>query len=592
VKKKRNLPLATIAGLLRIYLSPQKGRAILLVILLFGGIGLQLANPQIVRYFLDTAEARSGIEKLFGAAALFMGIAIMRQIVTVATTYVSENVAWTATNLLRADLALHCLKLDMTFHKRYKPGELVERVDGDVNQLANFFSQLIIRLGGSLLLVMGVLVLLWWQDWRIGASIAAAALIGMVVLNWLNRHTVPRWQIVREADAKLFGYLEEWLGGTQAIRTNRAEGFVMRRLYESLRARWQSVMAAMQLQVLVADLPLGVFALAYSSAYILSSGMFRDGLVTIGEVYLIFYYLSVMEDPLWEISRQIEDLQRAAASINRITELRQIRPALDEGPGVEFPPGPIAVTFDDVSFYYADDVESQVLRNINFTIRPGRTLGLLGRTGSGKSTLSKLLFRFYDPTGGAIYLGDGDAHQFDIRLAQKAVLRHRIGMVTQEVQLFRASVRQNVTLFDDTIEDEQVLQAIEDVGMGPWLSGLPDGLETTLEAGGGGLSAGEAQLLAFARVFLTDPGLVILDEASARLDPATELLLESAVDRLLSNRTGIVVAHRLGTIQRADDIMILDGGRIAEQGARLDLAGREDSLFYQLMQTGLQETMA
>jgi ABC-type multidrug transport system fused ATPase/permease subunit len=592
VKKKRNLPLATIAGLLRIYLSPQKGRAILLVILLFGGIGLQLANPQIVRYFLDTAEARSGIEKLFGAAALFMGIAIMRQIVTVATTYVSENVAWTATNLLRADLALHCLKLDMTFHKRYKPGELVERVDGDVNQLANFFSQLIIRLGGSLLLVMGVLVLLWWQDWRIGASIAAAALIGMVVLNWLNRHTVPRWQIVREADAKLFGYLEEWLGGTQAIRTNRAEGYVMRRLYESLRARWQSVMAAMRLQVLVADLPLGVFALAYSSAYILSSGMFRDGLVTIGEVYLIFYYLSVMEDPLWEISRQIEDLQRAAASINRITELRQIRPVLDEGPGVEFPPGPIAVTFDDVSFYYADDVESQVLRNINFTIRPGRTLGLLGRTGSGKSTLSKLLFRFYDPTGGAIYLGDGDAHQFDIRLAQKAVLRHRIGMVTQEVQLFRASVRQNVTLFDDTIEDEQVLQAIEDVGMGPWLSGLPDGLETTLEAGGGGLSAGEAQLLAFARVFLTDPGLVILDEASARLDPATELLLESAVDRLLSNRTGIVVAHRLGTIQRADDIMILDGGRIAEQGARLDLAGREDSLFYQLMQTGLQETMA
>jgi ATP-binding cassette subfamily B protein len=232
-----------------------------------------------------------------------------------------------------------------------------------------------------------------------------------------------------------------------------------------------------------------------------------------------------------------------------------------------------------------------VLTDITFTLPPGRVLGLLGRTGSGKSTLTKLLFRFYDPVTGAIRLGDGNGRAYDIRDAQQAQLRRRIGLVTQEVQLFHATVRDNLTLFDDTIADERILQVIRELGLGNWFAALPAGLATRLD-GNSGLSAGEAQLLAFARVFLANPGLVILDEASSRLDPATEQLIEQAIDRLLAGRTGIIIAHRLATVQRADEIMILDGGHIGEYGLRLELAYNPNSRFYHLLQTGLEEAYA
>jgi ATP-binding cassette subfamily B protein len=180
----------------------------------------------------------------------------------------------------------------------------------------------------------------------------------------------------------------------------------------------------------------------------------------------------------------------------------------------------------------------------------------------------------------------------DIRQARQSELRRRIGMVTQDVQLFQASVRHNLTLFDESVPEARISQVVKDVGLGDWLASLPQGLETVLEAGGSGLSAGQAQLLAFARVLLADPGLVILDEASSRLDKATEAHIEKAVDRLLQDRTGIIVAHRLSTVQRADEIMILEDGHIAEYGPRGELAQDADSLFYSLLQTGLEEAMA
>jgi ATP-binding cassette subfamily B protein len=165
-------------------------------------------------------------------------------------------------------------------------------------------------------------------------------------------------------------------------------------------------------------------------------------------------------------------------------------------------------------------------------------------------------------------------------------------MVTQEVQLFRATVRENVTFFDETVPDDQIRAVLDELGMGVWLAGLPRGLDTMLESGSGGLSAGQAQLLAFARIFLRDPGLVILDEASSRLDPATETLIERAVDRLLTHRTGVIIAHRLATVDRADDILILERGRAVEFGAREALAADPDSRFSALLRTGMEELLA
>lgn len=233
------------------------------------------------------------------------------------------------------------------------------------------------------------------------------------------------------------------------------------------------------------------------------------------------------------------------------------------------------------------ELKEMVLLDIDFTLKPGRVLGLLGRTGSGKTTLTRLLFRLYDPDEGCIRLGGVDLRHLHVQ-----ELRRSVGMVTQNIQLFHATVRENLTFFDDSIPDERVIEAIRDLGLLSWFQALPKGLDTELESGGGGLSAGEAQLLAFTRIFLRDPGLVILDEATSRLDPATEHLIEVAVDKLIRNRTAIIVAHRLGTVQRADDILIIEDGQICEFGARLELAGDPASRFYHLLETGMEDVLA
>jgi ATP-binding cassette subfamily B protein len=296
----------------------------------------------------------------------------------------------------------------------------------------------------------------------------------------------------------------------------------------------------------------------------------------------------MLSGPLQTIREHASDLQQASASVDRIQALLDLRPSVTDpvSPAVAaLRPGPLSLEFEDVSFHYDDDQD--VLRDVSFAVQPGRVLGVLGRTGSGKTTLTRLIFRLYDPAQGRLCL-DG----VDLRGLPVAEVRRRVGMVTQDVQLFRASIRDNLTFFSPAIDDTQIERALRELRLWEWVQSRPQGLDTVLSAGGGGQSAGEAQLLAFARVLLRDPGLVVLDEASSRLDPATENLLERAVDRLFASRTGLVIAHRLRTVQRADDILILEGGRVVEYGSRLALAADHRSRFYQLLQTGMEEALA
>jgi ATP-binding cassette subfamily B protein len=249
------------------------------------------------------------------------------------------------------------------------------------------------------------------------------------------------------------------------------------------------------------------------------------------------------------------------------------------------PARPIEIAFQNVTFAY--NGSDSVLNGLSFQLRPGSVLGLLGRTGSGKTTLARLIFRLYDPKSGRI-----EINGTDLRALHLATLRSSIAIVTQDVQLFRATIRDNLTFFDRSISDERILATLDELELGDWYRSLPKGLDTKLDTGSRSLSAGEGQLLAFARVFLRNPGLVILDEASSRLDPATEQRLERAIDKLLQNRTAIIIAHRLATVHRADEIMILEGGSVSEYGNRTQLATDPNSRFYQLLQTGLEEVLA
>ena len=579
-----NIPLKQYWELLAGHIKPQKGRFSLLALLLLGSISLQVVNPQIVRTFIDSATSGAATSTLAVAALAFMGIALFQQVVAVSATYVGENVAWTATNALRADLARHCLALDMSFHNDTSPGELIERIDGDVTELSNFFSQLVIRVIGNLILLCGVLVALLLEDWHTGLVVTVFAAIALYALNRVRGLAIPHQKALRAATADLMGFLEERLAGTEDIRSCGAVDFVIRGLYELMYVmlgHWRkagmmfvalrSVGGVMLLLVRVTPLVIGYY-------------LFQGGAITLGTAYILVYYTNLLARPIRELNQQVESLQNIGASTERLADLYRIESKIQDGPGADLLAGPLSLAFDRVSFAYVDD--EPVLEDLSFGLEPGRVLGLLGRTGSGKTTLARLVFRLYDPTAGHIALGGAD-----VRQAELSDLRQHVAIVTQDVQLFQASVRDNLTFFNRGIPDQQIRRVIEELELADWYGSLPHGLDTRLEAGGRDLSAGEAQLLAFTRVFLRDPGLVILDEASSRLDPATEGRIERAVDRLLQGRTAVIIAHRLGTVQRADDILILEGGRVAEHGARERLASDPSSRFYHLLQTGLEEML-
>ncbi len=580
-----NIPLKRYWDLLVAHLRFQRERFALLVVLLLGSIGLQILNPQLMRYFIDEALQGENGSNLTLIAAGFIALALVQQIVAVSATYVGENVAWRATNALRAELAAHCLRLDMSFHNDTSPGELIERIDGDVHELAMFFSRLVILIVGNILLLFGIIVVMFYEDWRLGIAFGVFALLTIYGLNSVRSIAVPHDKALRETNADLFGFLEERLSGTEDIRANGSVPFVLRGLFElqtKILGIWQTAWNMHFVVRLVAGLMLmGGFTIAFIGGY----SLYREGSISIGTAYLIIYYMGLMARPIRELTNQVESLQNIGASIERLSDLRAIQPQIVSGSGAEIAHGPLAVAFDDVSFGYLED--ELVLKNLSFKLAPGSILGLLGRTGSGKTTITRLLFRLYDPTRGTVALNETNITQPTLNQ-----LRTRVAMVTQEVQLFQASVRDNLTFFNRDIPDERILEVIEDLELGDWYRSLPNGLDTELETGGKGLSAGQGQLLAFARVFLHDPGLVILDEASSRLDPATEQIIERVVDKLLKNRTAIIVAHRLGTVQRADNIMILDEGEVAEFGDREALTRDPSSRFYNLLQTGLSEVLA
>jgi len=293
----------------------------------------------------------------------------------------------------------------------------------------------------------------------------------------------------------------------------------------------------------------------------------------------------MLRQPTEQIRKEVQDLQQADASIGRIEALLATTPRLADvadGPGVALPPGPLAVELSDVSFGYAED--TPVLRDVSVYLEPGHVLGVVGRTGSGKTTLTRLLLRLYDPSAGVVRLGG-----VDLRAVRLAAVRARVGLVTQEVQLFNASVRDNLTIFDDGVPDDRISTVLDTLGLASWLRELPRGLDTLLGPGGTELSAGQAQVLACARVFLRDPDVVILDEASSRLDPATERLVHTALGRLLEGRTGIIVAHRLDTIALADDVLVLEDGQVREHGPRLGLAADPTSRFAELLRVAAEE---
>jgi ABC-type multidrug transport system fused ATPase/permease subunit len=581
-----NLPVRRYFALLTTYLKPQRTKTILMIVCLLAGIAFQLIYPQITSHFIDTVSSHGPVSTLVAAGVLYIVMALLNQGIGVAGTYFSQYVAWTATNQLRSDLMAHCLGLDMGYHKAHTSGEMIERIDGDVDALSNFFSQFAVNLLSNLLLLVSMLVLFFLVHWLVGVVMTVFALLALALLAYLRGRAIPLWKEQRRMSATYYGFLGERLDGLEDIRANGAGPAIVRSFYQLLQ-NWLPINnRANWIGNLSGPIMLCFFICGNALALGLGFYLWRSHTVSLGTVYLLFAYTSTLSQPLSQIQDELADLQQAEACIQRVETLLNTYSALTDTGTKNLPAGPLKVEMCEVEFAY--EKEEIVLHKLSLALAPGRQLGIVGRTGSGKTTLARLLFRLYDPQAGEICINDVPLPEIGLH-----ELRRHIGMVTQDVQLFHASVRDNLTFFADDIPDAQIIAVLQEIGLRNWFNTLADGLETRLGSGEGetGLSAGEMQLLACARVFLVDPGIIILDEASSRLDPATEALIDQAITRLLEHRTALIIAHRLSTLQRVDEILMLEDGHIVEYGERIALEADTQSRFARLLHSDMQEVL-
>ncbi|NDL56286.1 ABC transporter ATP-binding protein [Phytoactinopolyspora mesophila] len=566
-------------------LRPGPRATVVLIVLVAATTVLPLLAPLLTRSFVDGAIAGDSLQTLTLIALGYLGLAVSGQVARLLTAWLASQLAWDGTNRLRELLAAHALGLDMAYHGQRTPGEMIERVDGDVDALAQFVVAFLLDVVVSILLLLGVIVVVFTVDARIGGVLLAYCLLLGFGMMRAQRLAVPAATRTRERHAALFGNLEERLAGAEDIRANGAGAHVVNRFHQSSARLYRADLRAEKISG-------GLYAgttLAFAVGTALMLGMAawtqQAGTLTVGTAVLLFQYMQMVRTPFERLIDQLKNYQRALAAVARVGGLlAEQRTLAEPDQPRELPPaGPLSVEMQNVGFAYPDDDE-QVLTEVNLYLEPGETLGLVGRTGSGKTTIARMVLRLYDPTTGTVRVGGVDLR--DVGLAS---VHRRVGIVTQDVQLFAASVRDNLTLFRDADEDpdhlgdDRLRAVLTDVGLADWFAALPDGLDTVLAQQGSGVSAGEAQLLAFARAFLTDAGVVVLDEASSRLDPATELRIDAAIDQLLAERTGVLIAHRLSSLARVDKIAVVDDGRIVEYGRRDDLAADPHSRFGQLL---------
>ncbi|MGH8896157.1 MAG: ABC transporter ATP-binding protein [Egibacteraceae bacterium] len=571
-------------------LRPQRRVLAVLAVGLAASGALPLAGPQLLRAFIDRAVAGASVARLLAIAAAYAVLGLLTQVATVGATYVATRVSWTVLNDLRERAAAHALRLELAYHAATQPGRLIERIDGDATAMSTFFTNFVIKVVSAGVTVAGALLLVAREDWRIGLAMAAFAAMAITVTALLRNRAVPQSTAERAAYSAVIGVVEEQLDGAEDVRALGAGPHALDRHERASGAFLSKVMVAARARVWIWVSTMGSFAAGGMLMLLAGEMLQRRGLVTVGTVFLLFQYTQVLRRPIELIAEQLQELQRAAAGAARMRTLLDTQPAMETSGRALLPAGALSVDFEGVEFCYADvrgeppsgagggDTPGRlVLRDVNLAVSPGQVVGLVGHTGSGKTTLARLSLRLADPTRGVVRVGG-----VDLRDVDADELRRRVAVVTQDVQLFTASVRDNLTLFDAAPPDAALADLLDGLGLGGWLHALPAGLDTVLGEDTQP-SAGQGQLLGLGRAFLRDPGLVLLDEASSRVDPATAALVERALDRLLAGRTAVVIAHRLRAVERADVVVVLEHGRIVETGARSALVADPASRFSALL---------
>jgi ATP-binding cassette subfamily B protein len=465
---------------------------------------------------------------------------------------------------LRADLLAAALAQPLAVLSETAAGEVLDRVDDDTHELGVLLRRMVWDLARTLLRAGPMWVvagLTWWPAWLLFPLVAVVTVVAVRPLT----AEVARRKIAEEiAWTDHAAAMEEGVAARDDLRSSLGQSYLVRRCAE-LSALVQARVAATSRTASRLSRRAGLLlhGLLAGSA-VAGVALVSSGQMSTASLVTLFLVTSAFVGQIDQIARHVPDLQQGLGALARLRQLLSVES--EPTGGLPLPGGPLAVSVQGLSFAYPEGTFA--LQDVDLQVPAGRTTALVGRTGSGKSTLAALLSRAMDPPRGTVHLGGVDVLDLDLQQ-----LRTAVGVVTQRTEILAASLTDNVTLFVD-VPRRVVVDALDTLGLGDWVAGLPDGLDTMLGPGGTMLSSGEEQLVAFARLLVRDVQVVVLDEATARMDPVTEARVVRAAERLLSHRTGVVVAHRLSTTARADDVVLLDAGRVVQQGSREELAGQ------------------
>jgi ATP-binding cassette, subfamily B, bacterial len=562
-------------------LRPQARRVAAALAMVVLWTGTVLAGPYLVRYGIDHGINEGNAGALNVAVAAYVVVAILAYVTNRIQITLISRVGEDFLRRLRIRVFDHLQRLSMPFYDRSKAGVLVSRMTSDVDSLAELIQLgLAMFVSNALLLVVSVIVLtsVSWQLMLVCMLALPPVILASIKF---QRDSNDAYLDVRDRIGSTLSHLQEGIAGVRVVQAFAREEVEVGRFERGNRELYDSHMRS----VAISAWYLPVIELAGWGTTALALGVggwwVHEGMLTVGTVAFFVLTLSNLFEPVQQLSQLFNMVQSAGAGLYKLYELldtpmdvRERPGAVDlAGSGDSADSGDVEV--DGVSFAYGDG--PTVLRDVSLRIPAGTRLALVGPTGAGKSTLAKLVARLYDPTSGSVRLGG-----VDLRDATLASLRGRIVVIPQEGFLFNGSIRDNVRLARAEATDVEVDDALRAVGAYERFAALPDGLDTEVRERGSRLSAGEKQLVSLARAALADPAVLVLDEATSSLDPGTEVLVESAVDRLLDGRTVVVIAHRLSTSERADVVGVVDGGELVELGTHADLVaagGRYASLY-------------
>ena len=562
--------LRRLAGLLR----PYRSRILVSALLLVLQAGALLAGPALVGYGIDEGLQAGNVAALNRAAALYLAMAVAGFFLGRAVILLVNRTGEMFLRGLRNRVFHHLTGLDLGFYEREKTGRLVARMTSDIDSLQELLSQGVVLFVQNVLLFTGAAIVILLLSWQLAVGVLVIVPPVWLATRWFRTRSNRAYLEVRDRIASNLTNLQESLEGIRVVQAFGRERAFTRRFRTSNEAQYEANLETVRLSAIY--FPIIEFAGVLGTAVIIGYGgwLSAEGIVTVGTVSAFVLYLNNLFEPIQQLSQLYNMFQSAGAALQKLFGLLDTSSGVPERAGAIDLPASAPIEVDDLWFAYG---EEPVLRDVTLRIEAGERVALVGPTGAGKSTLAKLIARFYDPISGSVRIAGADLR--DVTLDS---VRRRMVVVPQEGFLFSGTLRDNVLVGRPGATDEEVEAALGALGILDRIQAFPDGLDTEVRERGSRLSAGERQLVSLARAALADPEILILDEATSNLDPGTERTVEQALERLMTGRTVIVVAHRLSTAARADRVAVIDDGRLAELGTHDELVaigGRYAALY-------------